>query len=391
MATAAFEAQRAATSRTEVWLVDIVFPAFETLPELAIRAASTQQIVFDHPIDLETYEYEYLLADIPRGFHEAGRSNDRVSINLFNKVNELYSRLLPSSDPSYLDILERAKVTVWRCLDIEQNLFEGERVFRGSLVSLIGNEGDKVLELTALSELSRPGFLVGNLVLTRERCPLEFASIECGWNSALGGNPSSCSKYRRGVDGCEAHNNEARFKAFPALATAEIEIVGAGDIDFPYGTGSCFSDEMEVVTDIRDGRIFSKPFSALSVGEVIVTADAMTFELSYGKIQQVFEHRRPATIVHIDYSGFSLHGTSEHLVGSAPAKFRCLGTLNGRAIPLVDGRGNQIEVQGVRRLTTDLAPTWNLQTSARTYLVTDKDRRFASIVHNDKSDTPINM
>ena len=70
--------------------------------------------------------------------------------------------------------------------------------------------------------LSAHPFLETNLPHQRftPMCRWQFRSGECGWVDGQGGNPSICSKQLRGTNGCEAHNNTARFGGFESSPRA---------------------------------------------------------------------------------------------------------------------------------------------------------------------------
>jgi len=58
----------------------------------------------------------------------------------------------------------------------------------------------------------------------RHRCRWAFASGECGWVIATGGTGSgtACDKTLEGSNGCEVHNNAARFGGFPGIPRRRI-------------------------------------------------------------------------------------------------------------------------------------------------------------------------
>lgn len=58
----------------------------------------------------------------------------------------------------------------------------------------------------------------------RHRCRWAFAGTECGWTSATGGTGSSesCDKSLEGANGCEAHNNQARFGGAPGIPRRRV-------------------------------------------------------------------------------------------------------------------------------------------------------------------------
>lgn len=252
MASASYEAKRNLNEVVAVWTAHISFPAYAGLLAKNFYWSTADQIELE-----DGNIYVRQLTDIPKGRHQHDRGNDYAEISVSNPDHTLYNQLLP-----YEDLIEKCSITIREAYEIETDYYHSEIKFKGFLKDFSQTDQGQNLKITATSDMSRSGFPVGNRILTRERCGTEFninglisPTISlCGWQTAQGGNPLYCSKRLEGVDGCKAHNNEARFYAINGISTAVVTVVGSGDggggdTGWFYNSGSCFDDKVHVLLD----------------------------------------------------------------------------------------------------------------------------------------------
>jgi len=55
-------------------------------------------------------------------------------------------------------------------------------------------------------------------IQTRDYCQFRFKGVECGYQGAM----TSCDLSLRGINGCEAHGNQANFGAFPGISNQNV-------------------------------------------------------------------------------------------------------------------------------------------------------------------------
>lgn len=236
MASISYEKKRTDPEAVAVWTVHLRFPVFELLAEKNWYWATSGDSYGIQLADGNTYVRQ--LATIPRGRHQRDRGNDYAEFSVANPDNDIYNEFLP-----YEDLCERGEVVICECYEIVPEVFEEEIRFVGNIKDFTLDETDNTLRFTCYADTSRSGFLVGNRILTRDRCGTAFningvnppETHVCGWQTEQGGNPLFCSKLYEGVDGCLAHNNGHRFYAVPALTTATVEVIDPGTIGGPGG------------------------------------------------------------------------------------------------------------------------------------------------------------
>jgi len=386
MASILYEAQRQNPNAVSAWLLHIHFDAFFEVPAKDFYFSTTERMETD--LDTGLQEIRGLLSAVPLGRHQRERGNDYAEFVLSNPHNDTYQDFL-----DYEDLIERGKVRIFQCFQVEKDYWEGEQRFNGYLKDFTLNESDKTLDFTCVSDMSRTGFLVGARILTRERCAAEFnyngardpLYDPCGWTLAQGGRGDFCSKYLKGVDSCTAHGNTHKFFALPALSIAAIEFVPDTDIDFPYDTHACFSKNMHVV--LPDWSIM--PISEKRDG-IILATDIFSGEIVKAEILEFQEHQ-VSTILAIETArGAVIETRREHLFRQTAAFFLPAGAGTGKWFEGYDR--SRIAGQDRFLALTDIAEpqtVYNYRTSAHTFLITDEKMSFVWDVHNNKPVLPI--
>lgn len=387
MASAAYEEKRNAREAVAVWTVHVKFPAFQAIAEKEFFWATS-------PIEVDGDDYTHTLTQIPNGNHQADRGGDMAKFSATNPNNTLYNEFYP-----YEDLIERAEVTIKECYEIEVGYFESEIRFIGYLKDFSLNEGEKVLAFTAMSDMSRNGFLVGGRVLTRERCGLAFnyngllspLIDPCGWQTIQGGNPIFCSKYEKGVDGCESHNNTHRFGAIRGLSDAEVQLITGNASGFPYHTGSsCFIAGTLVL--MADWTL--KPIERIVPREdYIMGFDKFTDELVPAMVWQRFKH--PVT----EYQeALFTRGTEsakfgirkEHMVFMGNGIYKPYGLTIGEKVQGIVKDGKRAQISSIQSETVlGDVDTYNLMTECGTFHICDKDLEVIIKLSNNKNHTTV--
>lgn len=384
-----FEEARNEREIIPAWLIWIHFDAFFDLDAKDFYFSSTEDI--DFPVNgVETTFKGKIMRDIPKGRHQRDRGNDYCEFSFLNIGNATYQEFL-----DYRDIIERGRVVIFYCLNLGLDYYEGETRFVGYLKDFTLDEKDKSLKFTAFSDMSRSGFPVGAVILTRERCRAEFnfggtfpanAYRLCTWQTIQGGNPDNCTKYLKGVDSCVAHGNAHQFAAVPALSVAEIEFVSGTTVDFPYENNPCFTGH-NFLCD-TDWNIY--PISFAKIGTWIKGRDLFTGKVIDTEILDVEVHEVDTYAKAVFEKGI-LYPTKNHLfrirnravfqpVGARVGKF-VLGSDSDKK----DASNRLTALEDVNERMT----VYNLRTKCNTYIVTDKNASFYFDVHNNKQITPM--
>lgn len=385
MASAIYEQRRQEKNVPTAWLVHIHFDEFQSLPEKDFYFSSTKNMEIN--LDTGTNEIRGLLSAFPLGRHQRDRGNDYAEFVLVNPNNTTYQDFV-----DYQPIIERGELTIYQCLLVDKNFWEGEIRFVGYLKEFTLNEADKTLDFTAMSDMSRTGFAVGVRILTRERCGTEFNTNglnsalyhACGWQTSQGGNATFCSKYLKGADGCISHGNAHRFYALPALSVADITFVQDGTVDFPYETGSCFTKNMFVV--LPDWSI--TPINRLRENDFVMGFEISTGILKPTKILQ-FERHFSENVINAEFSLGTVETTPEHLFRKKNAIFAPIGALRGKFVEglCADKSESVNKIENISKMEDNIV--YNYRTELNTYIVTDEQRSFYWQVHNNKQRTPI--
>lgn len=383
----AFEEKRNAKEATAAWSVKVTFPAFEALPAKSFYWGTT---TFE--VDDETFNHK--LIEVPKGRHQRDRGNDYAEFQASNPNNALYNDFYP-----YEDLIERAEVVIKECYEIELGLYESETRFFGYLKDFTLQESDKSLKFTAMSDLSRSGFLVGGRILTRERCGTDFnvnglispLISPCGWQTIQGGNPLFCSKYMDGVDGCNAHNNSHRFYAIKGLSDAEVQVIAGSTQGFPYQTGtSCFIGGTFVL--MADWSL--KEIQEVKKGDYVLGFDVFTDRLKPSKVLDTIKHT--PNQYERGYLGrggivkeFGI--TREHLFYKGSSIFKPYGATIGETVQGLLKDGKRAEIASIDSETVfGEVSTYNLYTETGTYMITSEDLEVIAKVHNLKPNVTVN-
>lgn len=392
MASVEFEAIRNKVDAVTVYLIHIHFDAFFEIPEMDFYFATTAYV--EAYLNGEDIKFEDYLRDYPSIRHQTDRGNDIAEFVLNNPSNEIYARFQP-----YEQIIERGYVKIYQAFEIEKDYYEHEIVFVGYLDDFTVNEADKTVDFTVFSDMSRPNHLVGNTILTRERCRAEFnyggvhppdALRLCTWQVIQGGRDDYCSHYLTGVDSCEAHNNPHQFAAVEGLATAEVTIVSSTENPqgFPYGTnGACFTENAFIV--MADGSV--KSINLIQEGDLILGVDLFDgFQRKPAKVLGTEKHIVTEIVVAEFESGTVLEVSKDHPFRIKDATFARIGTLEGKRV-LGQGKATKAEFDTVKSLTKsiEVVSVFTFRTELGNYIVTDANRLFEYDVKNSKPHTPI--
>lgn len=390
MASTNYEAQRNANSAVAVWTVHLHFPAYGALPAKDFYWATADGIELE---DGNTYERQ--LTAYPKGRHQRDRGNDYCEFSVANPGHSLYQEVYP-----YEDIIERCEVVVRECFEIETDYYESEIRFVGYLKDFTLADTELSMQFTALSDMSRLNFFVGNRILTRERCGTEFnfdglndpETHPCGWTTAQGGNPDFCSKFLNGVDGCKAHNNSHRFYAVTGLTTATVEVI-QGNIDpngFPYDSGPCFTRRMFMLMD-REMNVL--PMDKIEIGMTHVSFDPFKDgELVMSQIRERYPHKTDH-FWKADFGDALFEVAKEHLFYIGGQSFAPVGFLGERQAIGIDNTQNAVrrDLLSIEKVSGDDI-FYEFRTSTSGYIVTDENKQFFAFVHNYKpppADNPI--
>lgn len=386
-----FEEARNSKEITPAWLVWIHFDAFFDIPEKDFYFSSTENI--DFPVNGTEQVFKgKIMRDIPKGRHQKDRGNDYCEFSFLNDGNSTYQDFL-----AYQSIIPQGRVTIFYCLNLALDYYEGETRFVGYLKDFTLDESDKSLKFTAFSDMSRTGFPIGAVILTRERCRAEFnfggtfppdAYRLCTWQTIQGGNPDNCTKFLKGVDSCVAHGNAHQFAAVPALSTAEISFVPSDNVDFPYNNYPCFT-ERNYICD-TNWNIY--PISYAHEGQIIKGRDLFTGEIVDTEILEVQTH------IVDDYAKASfdkgtLYPTVNHLFRIRQfAVFQPIGARVGKFV-LGSDSAKKDASNRLKALETvnERATVYNLRTKCNTFIVTDENASFFFDVHNNKASLPIGL
>lgn len=378
MASALFELERAKTEAVAVWTVHIAFPASGDLPAKDFYWATGKNIELE-----DGNVYTQILTEVPRGRHQSGRGNDYAEFNAGNVDYSVYQEIYP-----YQDLIEKGYVTIRKAYEVSRDLWESEIEFIGYLKDFTLDDTDKSFKFQVSSDMSRTGFLVGNRIMTRERCGTEFningtedpEFHRCGWQTAQGGNPLFCSKKEKGVDGCESHNNTHRFYAVPALTTAPVTVssISGGGWDPP-----CFADSAFVL--MADNSL--KPINRVKRTDKHLGFDVFDNDrLLPGEVLNT-QKTLVDSICVADFDLARLEVRHDHLFYIGNRTYLPVAALGQNP-----AHGLNIEK---KHATSDLLSVersfeklfvYNLQTSTNNYIVTDRDARFFYFVHNRKID-----
>lgn len=388
MGSVAFETKRTAKEAVCVWTVHLHFPAFLEKDESDFYWSTGDNVELE-----DGNVYVQKLRDVPRGRHQRDRGNDYAEFAVANPENALYTEIEP-----YEDLIEKGEVTIRECYEIEPTLWESEIKFFGYLKDFVNNTQELELTFTAFADTSRPNHFVGNRILTRERCGTNFNTggtilpytpgVPCTWQITQGGNPNNCTKFLKGVDGCEAHNNTHQFYAVEGYKVAAIQIITSpGDeTGFPYESGPCFTDRMFMVMD-ADFNVL--PFNKVRAGMKHLAFDIydhdrlIEAEITWGSVRPT-DH---FYVAQFDLGSIETAGHHPFYIGDR--LFTPVAALNGRsAVGLYSNKKpGQSDLNTLERVNQDDA-FYEFHSTAGVYIVCDEKKRFFYFVHNTKPQLP---
>lgn len=387
MGSISFEAKRQSLDATSVWTVHLHFPAFGLLPAKDFYWSSGEKIELE-----DGNIYVGQLRSVPRGRFQKDRGNDYAEFSVSNPEGEIYAQLQP-----YENLVEKAVCIIREAFALDIDLFESEIRYYGYIKDFTVNDGDHSVDFTSLSDMSRPGFLVGNRILTRERCGTEFnvnglndpAFHKCGWTTPQGGNPVFCSKLFDGVDGCNAHNNTHRFYAVPALSTVAIEVIPSSDIDpggWDHESGACFASWVRVL--MADG-------TTLPIGKVQPGMKNMGYDVFDNDklIPSIVLDHFTDTVRSVDIANFDgvvLGVRYNHLFYIGNRLYVPVAALGQNLAFGMDSARKPVQatLRKINKLFGAVS-VHNLRTSSHNFIVTDSNAEIFLFVHNEKPILPM--
>lgn len=299
--------------------VALTFPAFDDLPEKKLWLGTR-----DFETDGEVYKSA--LDDMPLIRAQKGIGQDSADFTVNDARGVWYELIKP-----YEEVVVDTECVAKECLKTADGIFESEIVLPGFLEQMSLSEKSHSIPFSAISDMSRTGFLVGGRILTQRYCAAKFNKNgardpmfdPCGWTPAQGGNPVFCTHKKKGVDGCEDHWNEWRFYAVEALSSADISVTSGGAGGFDYGNGNCFTPKTLVW--MADGSY--KPIYQVKKGDLIwsFTPEGL---LVKAKVLQTQSHAVDSHLVFDFGKDRSLEPTPEHLMCIAPDLYNAAGALD---------------------------------------------------------------
>ena len=291
--------------------VALHFPAFDDLPEKTFYFGTRR-------FEVDGEEYNRALADMPYIRTQKGLGQDGAEFSVNDPESEWYEQLKP-----YEDVVVDTSCTIKECLLTEIGLFESETVLPGFLEQMTLNESSLQINFSAISDMSRTGFLTGGRILSQRYCAAAFNKngllspliSACGWQTAQGGNPLFCTHKLKGVDGCEDHFNDHRYFAVEALTSAEITNTSGGG-GFSYGL-PCFTPR----TLIWMADDTYKPIYQVKEGDWVWSFTPLG-ELVIRKVCKTFTHLVDSFLMFDFGRSRHLEVTPEHRICIAPDLFK---------------------------------------------------------------------
>lgn len=379
MPSANFEAARKNPSAFMAGGVALTFPAFDALPEKKLYLGT-------RGFECDGEEYIEALPDMPYLRTQKGLGQDGVDFTVNDPKTLWYEQIKP-----YEDVIVDTACIVKECLKTKDGVFESEIILSGFLEQMSLNEGSLSLPFSAVSDMSRTGFLVGGRILTQRYCAAKFNKNglrdplfdACGWQPAQGGNPVFCTHKLKGLDGCEDHLNDWRYFAVEALTSAEITTTtGGGGFDYG-GTNPCFTPQTLIW--MADGSY--KPIWQVKAGD-LVWSFTVAGDLVKKKVLQTDKHSVDHTLAFDFGAGRILEPTAEHLMLIAPDLFKPAAALDA---------GDTLRSQGEKGwFDFVIRNNWlkEQRTFVHNFMVEDTEVYFVVVgdtrigVHNRKFDIP---
>jgi hypothetical protein len=313
MASAAYEIARTNPSSFMAGGVALTFPAFDDLPEKKLWLGTRD---FESDGD----EYKAALADMPYFRSQKGLGQDAVDFTVNDAKSAWYEIIKP-----YQDVFSDTECIAGEFLKTSSGVFESETVMSAFLEQMSLSEGSLSIPFSAISDMSRTGFLVGGRILTQRYCAARFNKNglknplfdACGWQTAQGGNPVFCTHKVKGADGCEDHLNDWRYFAVEALSSAEITSTGSNGGWEYGGDNPCFTPKTLVW--MADGSC--KPIWQVKKGDYVMSFTPAGV-LVKRKVTQAFTHTVDHHLVFDFGRDRLLEPTEEHLMLFAPDLFK---------------------------------------------------------------------
>ncbi len=292
--------------------VALTFPAFDDLPEKKLFLG-TRNFEGD-----DGAHYESAMAEMPYLRSQKGLGQDGLDFAINDASSIWYEILKP-----YEDVVVDTECVAREFLKTKNDIFESEIILPGFLEQMTLNESNLQIQFSAVSDLSRSGFLVGGRILTQRYCAAKFNKNglknplfdACGWTTAQGGNPLFCTHKLKGADGCEDHLNDWRLFAVEALTSAEITTTAGGG-GFEYG-GTCFPPKTLIW--MADGSY--KPIYQVNKGEWVMSFTTGGV-LVKRKVIKTFVHTVDSHLVFDFGQDRQLGVTPEHPLLIAPDLFK---------------------------------------------------------------------
>ncbi len=317
MTSAAFETARKNHVAQMAGGVALTFPAFDDLPEKNLFLGTR---LFEGD-DGETYRSA--LAEMPYLRSQKGLGQDGLDF----AVNDTESRWYEEMKP-YEPVVVDTECIAREFLKTENDIFESEIILPGFLEQMSLGDGNLQIQFSAISDMSRTGFLVGGRILTQRYCAAKFNKNglknplydACGWTTAQSGNPLFCTHKLKGADGCADHLNDWRYFAVEALSSAEITTTTGGGGGFEYGQGSCFPPKTLIW--MADGSY--QPIYKIKAGDYVMSF-TVSGEFVKRKVIKTSQHTVDSHLVFDFGKDRELGVTPEHPLLIAPDLFKAAG------------------------------------------------------------------
>jgi hypothetical protein len=318
MANLTLEQVRNSSAGRVAAAVKIIFPAYDSFPQLTKRIGT-------HGFNVDFEDYEDRLVDAPTIRESSGSSVDGADFTVEDAAGDFYDEI---SD--YEDVVEDAEVIIKECFEVTPQVYRSEVNLIGYLSDFVLDDTQRVINFSSVEDIYRTGSLIGGRILTMRYCLARFnvngilspLIDPCGWQTVQGGNALECDHTYNGDLGCVHHNNGHRYFAVEALYTAPITIVPGTGTGWTYGSGGCFSPNTPI--PLWNGK--TKPIYKVRKGDVVVSFNQRG-ERVPGKVLLSEKHLFEYVLRLEFFNGPTIETTLEHLVHVGSNYYRPAGVL----------------------------------------------------------------
>lgn len=191
------------------------------------------------------------------------------------------------------ELYTRAKTTVGRFFSNADGSLEAwVPLFMGDANPI--SFDDLSIDIEVISDLVAPGNVIADRNLG-PKCSFIYRSPDCGYTGLL----PTCSKTRKGPNGCQEHDqigDDYKFGGFEYPDTQPAEAV-RGVPDPPPGYDPCFPAGTRILLPDYS----EKPIEEIKVGDIVLAFNRTTRELSPREVLDLYYHPKSADrLVDID-------------------------------------------------------------------------------------------